>query len=62
MPAYWISIIHHCAKCGGRATQEVFTTYNSSLGYFCLRCARAKAKELTSEDEQRRQRDLQEAG
>lgn len=49
MPAYSKSITYHCARCGGKATREVFNGQNSSMGYYCGDCAKRYVAELNGE-------------
>lgn len=41
-----------CRTCGGRASVEVFNNRNSSCGTYCVRCGKAKVKELDRQEGQ----------
>lgn len=50
MPAYTKQLPkRECVVCGGRATVEVFNTYNGSLGPHCTVDGNRKVRELNGE-------------
>lgn len=52
MPAYSKPINPYaCASCGKKAMMEVFTTYNSSCGFYCTTCATREVERRNREQE-----------
>ena len=50
--AYWKPIAKYlCGECGSRGTVEVFNQYNSSFGFYCLKCGKRKVRSLKAECE-----------